>query len=334
MTGIRDGRVLVTGATGFLGYHVVKLLNGHGIRPRVLELPGSDEQPLAGLDVERWAGDLDDPHALRTACTGMNAILHLAFKVSAGGGEQTLRDLQRVNVVGTRHLLDSAAAQGVTRVVVGSSALAVGVNRRPFPLDETAEWAQHAFDVPYAVSRRVAEQEALGRASSGFAVVSVCPAFTMGPDDPVGAPANKLIESLIHRKFPVTLPVGFGCLDVRDFAAGVLAAAEHGSAGQRYLLCGHNVTTGQFFAQVAAVAAVPAPRFAPPVRLIEALAIAAELLSKVRGRPAPLDRSILQLIGRYAWYDTTRAHTELGWQSRPLQQTVEDTVRWLRDKEG
>lgn len=328
-----DG-VLVTGATSFLGYHVAKRLNEQGIYPRVLELRGSDDKPLSRLNVERCVGDLEDSRALETACTGVDTVLHLAFKVSVEGGEQILQEMQRVNVVGTQRLLDSAAAQGVTRVVISSSALAVGVNRQPFPLDETANWSEHAFDVPYAVTRRVAEHKALARATSDFAVVSVCPAFTMGPDDPVGAPANKLIESLINRKLRFTLPVGFGCLDVRDFATGVLAASERGRSGQRYLLSGHNVMANQLLEQAAAVAGVPVPRLRPPRLLIEAIAIAVAMLSKVRGKPAPIDRSVLQLIGRYAWYDTTRARSELGWQPRPLQQTLEDTICWLREEAG
>ena len=321
--------VLVTGATGFLGYHVAKLLNEQGIRPRVLELRGSDEKPLSRLDIKRCEGDLEDPQAMRTACTGVDTVLHLAFKVLAGGGEQALEEMQRVNVVGTQRLLDSAAAQGVTRVVMSSSALAVGVNRQPVPLDETANWSEHAVDLPYAVNRRVAEQEALARATSDFAVISLCPSFTMGPDDPVGAPANKLIGALIKRKLHFTVASGFSCLDVRDFAAGVLAAAERGRSGQRYLISGYNVTTSQWLEQLAAIADVPAPRFTLPKLLIEAIASAVEVFSKVRGKPAPIDRSAVQLIGRYSWYDTTRASSELGWQPRPLHQTLEDTIRWL-----
>lgn len=325
---------LVTGATSFLGYHVVKRLNESGIRPRVLELRGSDEKPLSQLDVERCEGDLDDPRALMAACSGVDTVLHLAFKVSVGGGEQIVREMHQVNVVGTQRLLDNAAAQGVTRVVISGSALAVGVNRRPHPLDETADWSQHAFDTGYAVSRRVAEHEALARATSRFAVVSVCPAFTMGPDDPVGAPANKLIESLIEKRLRFTLPVGFGCLDVRDFADGVLAASERGCSGQRYLLSGDNVTTDELLEQAAAIAGVRAPRLRPPRLLIEAVAIAAEMLSRVRRKPAPIDRDVLRIIGRYAWYDTTRARSELEWQPRPFQQTLEDTIRWLRQRTG
>ena len=323
-------KVLVTGASSFLGYHVAKRLNEQGISPRVLELAESHLDPLNRLDVSRCEGHLEDPAALGAACAGVDTVFHLAFKVSVGGGTKLLEAMREVNIAGTQRLLDTAAASGVERVVLASSALAVGVNRRPEPLAETADWAEHDLHLPYATMRREAEQAGLAKAKPGFEVVAVCPAFTLGPDDPVGAPANKLLNTLIRGKLRFTLPVGFGCLDVRDFANGAIAAARRGHSGQRYLLSGHNVTTNQLLEQAAAIAGVRAPRFAPPRLLLAALVGAVEMFSALAGKPAPVTRDVLQIIGRYAWYDTSRARTELGWEPRPLQQTLEDTIRWLR----
>ena len=184
-------RVLLTGATGFLGYHVARQLNEAGVRPRVLELRESRLTTLERLDVERCSGSLEDPAAVRAACAGVGTLLHLAFKVSVGGGPAVLEEMQRINLAGTRRLLETAAASGVKRAVVGGSALAVGVNRNPKPLDESANWAEHAFDLEYANIRRQAELNALAHATTQFAVMTVCPSFTFGPDDPVGAPANR-----------------------------------------------------------------------------------------------------------------------------------------------
>jgi len=322
--------VLVTGASSFLGYHVAKQLNEQGFRPRVLELGDSNLDSLKRLDVARCEGYFEDSQALGAACANVDTVIHLAFKVKIGGGPKLLEEMREVNVAGTQRLLDAAAANGVSRVVVASSALAVGVNHQPQALDETADWAEHAFNLPYATLRRQAEQAALARAKPGFAVISVCPAFTFGPDDPVGAPANKLLKALITGKLPVVLSVGFGCLDVRDFASGAILALQRGRSGQRYLLSGHNVTTRELLDQVAAISGVRAPRFEPPRVLLTALVGALEILSKLTGKPAPLTRDVLQIIGRYAWYDTSRARAELGWEPRPLKQTLEDTIRWLR----
>ena len=322
---------LVTGATGFLGYHVVKRLIQSGIRPRVLERPESSLAVLDGLDVERGAGHLDDPAAVRSACAGIETLLHVAFKVSIGGGGPALEEMQRINVAGTRSLLQAAAASGVRRAVVTGSALAVGVNRQPEPLDESASWAQHALDLPYALLRRQVELDALAQSTPQFAVMTVCPSFTFGPDDPVGAPANKLLQALMARKVPVKVSVGFGCLDVRDFAHGMVLAGERGRSGSRYILSGDNVTTDQLVEQVSAIAGVRPPRFTVPAFFVRALLGVLELLSKARGKPPKITGDVLQLLGRYAWYDTSKARAELGWTPRPLRETLTETIQWLRN---
>jgi dihydroflavonol-4-reductase len=326
--------ILLTGATGFLGYHVAKRLNEDGIRPRVLELPGSKTQVLDRLTVDRCSGDLSDPSAVAAACAGAQTVLHTAFKVTMGGGAAARDEMRRINVDGTRTLLRAAAANGVRRAVVTGSALAVGVNDEAAPLNESAYWSDYAFDLPYATIRREAELNALKQAQPGFDVTTVCPSFTFGPDDPVGAPANKLLQALVSGKLKFTLPVGFGCLDVRDFAQGMVLAAMSGRSGERYLLSGTNVTTNELLEQAAAIAGVRAPRFQPPTFVLHALIGAVELVCAIRRQPAPVTRAVLQIIGRHAWYDTTKARTELGWAPRPLRQTLDDTIRWLRDPEA
>jgi len=107
-------------------------------------------------------------------------------------------------------------------------------------------------------------------------------------------------------------------------------AAERGKSGERYLLSGENVTVNQLLERAASIAGVRAPHFTPPTVLLHVLAGILELVSSIRGKPAPLTREVLQIIGRYAWYDASKARAELGWSSRPLNETLEDTIRWLR----
>jgi dihydroflavonol-4-reductase len=239
--------------------------------------------------------------------------------------------MQRINIAGTKQLLQTAASCGMKRAVIVGSALAVGVNRNPVPLNENANWSEHAFPIPYAQNRRHAELEAFACATPSFSVMSVCPAFTFGPDDPVGAPANKLVQGLISRKLRFTLPVGFGALDVRDFASGMVLAAQRGRSGERYLLSGENVTANQLVEQVAAIGGIRAPRFTPPAFLLHGLVGALELVCAITRKSAPLTREVLQVLGRYAWYDTSKARAELGWTSRPLRTTLEDTIRSLQN---
>lgn len=322
--------ILVTGATSFLGYHVVKRLNQAGIHPRVLERPEARLDVLDRLRVERALGHLDDPAAVRSACAGVNTVLHVAFKVNVAGGPAAVEEMQRINFDGTRSLMQVAAATGVRRAVVTGSALAIGVNRQPVPLDESASWSEHAFDLPYAKLRREVELDSIARATAQFAVMTVCPSFTFGPDDPSGAPANKLLQALMAGKVPAKLRVGFGCLDVRDFAEGMVRAGERGRSGERYLLSGENVTTDQLVEQVAAITGVRGPRFTAPPFLVHGVVGALELLSRLRGKPPAVTRDVLQILGRFAWYDTSKARRELGWTPRPLRETLTDTISWLR----
>lgn len=322
-------KILVTGATSFLGYHVAKKLNERGLRPSVLVPTQSEPSDiLKRLDVEVIAGDLDNIASLQSACTGIDTVLHLGFLVSVGGGAE--ERMRQSNVIGTRNLVQAAARAKVARVVVTSSVLAVGVNHEKYPLDESADWDQHRFSFPYAEIRREAEQAALAMASQELSVITVCPSFTLGPDDYAGAPANKLIKAIIAGKLPIKVQVGFGCLDVRDFADGMLRIAEHGRSGQRYILNGHNVMVDDFLEQAARIAGTKPPFLTLPAWLANLLVAAIEFLSKLRGKPSPITRSVLQIIDRYAWYDTTRAQTELGWQPRPLADTLTDTIAWLR----
>jgi dihydroflavonol-4-reductase len=326
--------VLLTGATSFLGYHVARRLNESGIRPRVLELPDTNSNVLAGLDIDRRPGHLGDRSAIAAACEGVDTLLHTAFKVSVGGGAAQHDEMRRVNVDGTTRLLRTAAAGAVRRAVVTGSALAIGVNRQPASLDETADWSQHAFELPYALIRRDAELEALAQRTAHFDVLTVCPAFTFGPHDPVGAPANKLLGAIVSGKLKFTLPVGFACTDVRDFAQGMLLGAERGRSGERYLLAGENVTTDELLQRAAKIAGVRAPRLTPPLWLVRTIVRGVGVVSAIRRKPAPLTTDVLQIVERYAWFDTTKARTELAWTSRPLEQTLTDTIQWLRTSQS
>lgn len=327
-----EARILVTGPTSFLGYHVVQRLNQRGLRPRVLVPDATEPAALRKLDVEIVRGSVEEPGSLRAACDGVTTVFHLAFLVALGGRLEAR--LEAVNVAGTRHLVEAAAEAGVSRMVLVSSALAVGINQKPQPLDETADWTAHRLNLPYALSRRQAEQEALARASASLAVVAVNPSFTLGPEDPVGAPANRLLKTVAAGKLPFTFPIGFGCLDVRDFAEGMLLAAERGRSGQRYLLSGHNLTLDEFVKQAADLAGVRPPRWRLPVWLARGLGTVLGAGAALVGKRLPVNRSVLDILGRYAWYDASLARRELGWEPRPLRQTLEDTLSWLSRNEA
>ncbi|MDJ0608868.1 MAG: NAD-dependent epimerase/dehydratase family protein [Kiloniellales bacterium] len=329
---------LITGPTGFLGYHVIKRLNEQGNRPRVLLPRDADAssprvQSLSKLQTESCEGDFADPASLQAACDGIDVVLHLHFAIGLGAGDEIERSLHEGNVVATRNLLDAAARAGVKRVVVSSSSLAVGLNREPAEIDESADWKQHAFRLPYALSRREAEQAALARNSDEMEIVAVNPSFTMGPDDYVGAPANGLAVRMKSKWFRLNPPIGFGILDVRDYAAGVLGAADRGVPGTRYLLSGTNLNAKELSRAVAAaIGAEPPGWFLPvPLWVMRPILAVLNLRARLRGKPPAVSPAILELFGRHAWYDTSGAREAFDWQPRPLSETLKDTLDWMSE---
>lgn len=328
-------RILVTGANGFLGYHIIKQLNQKGIRPYAL-VPDFDEpasQTLEQLDTELIKGSVTEPASLQTAFEDMDTVIHMEFKVELSDDQQAVSDMERINIEGSRALLKAAKAAGVTKVLINSSVLAVGINNVPEALDQSADWAKYHFDLPYALSRRQVETEALAMAAPGFSVIVISPSFTLGPEDFITVPAVKVLQLVSAGKVPVSVPIGLGVLDVRDFADGVVRAAEQGRSGQRYLLSGDNVTFTEYLTLASEVAGVKPPRWTLPAWLVKIAIWLIRGFFRLKNKPVPVAASITELLGAYAWYNTDLARNELGWSSRPLRESIEDTLRWLGEQE-
>lgn len=334
--------ILITGPSNYLGYHLIKLLNQRGIRPRALLRSGDGEtsaavKELKKLNIDEFEGGVEDLPSVIAACRGVDTVCHMNFVLELGGGKEVDKALYEGNVLGTRNVLDAATQAGVARVVVSSSVLTVGINREPKPLDETADWDTYGFGLPYALSRRQAEQEALARPSGAGlpTIVAVNPSFTMGPGGGA-APANDLVRRMAKSSFRITAPIGFGVVDVRDFAEGVLLAAQKGQHGRRYILSGENLTPDMLLKEVAIVSGTQPPGFLFPLKkwMLYPLITAYELVSRVRRKMPKVTRSILQLWDRSAWYDTTLARTELGWGPRPLRETLRDILSQVPTNNG
>jgi dihydroflavonol-4-reductase len=320
--------VLVTGATGFVGYHLVKRLHQEGIRPRALVRRTSDLTRLRALGVALVEGDVEDPASLAAAFAGVDTLFHVAGLVNQD--PRAAERLRQVNVVGMRHVLDAAAAAGVRRLVATSTVAAVGANRRPVPLTEEADWATHGLTTLYALTKRQGEEEALERARRGLPVVVVNPTIVIGPEDFAPTPGGGLVRDVVRRRIPGSLRMGLSYVDVRDVAEGHLLAARRGQVGRRYLLSTENLMLEEFFRLVAAAAGVPPPRWRVPFPLVWTAALFAEGFAAVSGRSPGVTRRLLEVAGRFSWYDASRARDELGWRPRPFAETVRDTAAWFR----
>ncbi len=319
------GRTLVTGATGFVGSHVARALVARGDSVRAAVRASSSREPLAGLDVEFATAALGDRAALRRALRGVDRVFHVAGTTNL---RATPAELARVNVEGTRVVLEESLRAGVERVVHTSSIGAVGPARPGGAVDERHVFPP-ALDVPYAVSKHLAETEALRVAARGLDVVIVCPAHVFGRGD-LGPTSTGIVRRFLLRRIPVHVTGAINVVDVEDVAAGHLLADELGAAGERYILGNRNYTWDRLFAELSRLSGVEGPALEVP-RDVALAAVA--VLSRGPGRP-PVSEA--EIRGAAHWWTCRagRARRELGWTTRPHEDTVEQTVRWWEERLG
>jgi dihydroflavonol-4-reductase len=309
-------RYLVTGATGFLGSHVV----------RALELRNHEVVPFArGL-----GGDVLDATSVSRAAHGCDGVLHCAGKVSRR--REDAEELYRLHVEGTKTVLDACAAAGVSRAVIASTSGTVAVSEVEHigteldaaPIGLIARW-------PYYRSKLFAEREALQRSAMGFEVVSVNPSLLLGPGDIHGS-STEDVRLLLEGAVPAVPAGGLSFVDVRDAADAMCRAMDRGRPGERYLVGGCNLRVAEFFGRLARVAGVRAPWLPlPRSRQIASLgARAVERFAARVGVPTRVDAVSVEMAQCFWYLDASKAERELGWTARDPGLTLHDTVADLR----
>ncbi len=308
---------LVTGATGLLGNNVVRALLGRGASVRVLVRDRADPRPLAGLDVEVRRGDVRDAAAVEAACRGAEVVVHAAAKV--GIGSVGLASYREVNVGGTENVRRAVMRHG-SRLIHVSTSDTVASSAHGEPADETA-----SFDATHTTAYSVSKWEAEALAADA---VIVNPGFLLGPWD--WKPSSGRMLLAISRGQGLLAPRGHGSfVDARDVAAAILAAAERGRAGQRYLLTGERlawVDAWSLFADVTGGRA-PRGRVWPLAAWIGGRS--GDLIAKFTGREPDVNSAALRSALRPSRFSSRLAEEELGFRRRPLRETVVDAWAWF-----
>ena len=294
--------VAVTGGTGFIGLHVVRAFVAAGARVVALVRPTSDASRLTPLGVACRVAPLDDVPAMTAAAAGCDVFVHLAGTVNTTDDEPACA---AANVAGTRNALDAASAAGVRRFVFASSIAAVGATSRPRSLDETAPWNLAGLAVPYITSKRRAEELVLGRRGRPDVVV-VNPSCVVGPDDFGPSEIGTVCKRFWRGRLPFWFGGGTNFVDVRDAAAGFLAAARFGRPGERYLVTGTNRTYRDFSADMARAAGRAVPRLRLPTGVARWTASLTERLTRP-GKTPYLTSAQAKLMGRYQYFDCGKA---------------------------
>ena len=310
---------LVTGATGFLGRHLLPLLAEQGDSLRTLVRAGTDDAELRRLEAEVVRGDLHDRDAVRRAAAGCGRVFHLAGLVAHDSRDR--EKLVAVNVEGVRTVL--GAAEPGARVVHVSSVATMGpAPARDRPANEAQPFPSFAERFVYTKTKRMGEQVALDAAARGQDVVVANPGFLLGPGD-VYRVSTWPVRRYLQGALRVTVPGGLSFTDARDVAAGLVALAERGRAGERTILTSRegNLSHADFFRRVGEVTGVRR-------RMLELSPRVAVLGARLV--PWPVRPGEVEAAAQWWFYDPRKAETELGFTTRPLDVTIAETAAQYR----
>ena len=314
-------RLLITGATGFLGAEVVRQALAQGHTVRVLRRATSSLARLEGLAVEHVVGDVIDAASVHAALEGVEACIHCAGDTSYYVGD-TAR-LRAVNVVGVHHVVEGARKAGVRRLVVTSSVATVGFDRGGRPVDETCAFNWPSA-MPYMETKWEGEKFALAASGGGLEVVAINPTTLLGPGG-MNVSEEQYLRDILEQRLPGVAPGGATAGDVADAAAAHLAALTRGRPGQRYIVGGHHVTHRQFVEDFARAFGVQVPRTTLPGWLVRGLGAGALLGERLGVRLSQASTPIR--LGAYGVYHSSAlAEAELGFRARPWEEIVSRTA--------
>jgi dihydroflavonol-4-reductase len=316
-------KTLLTGGAGLVGSQVARLLAQRGDSLRLTVRPQTN---LENLDFPYEAVNCDilDRRAVRRAMRGVDRVFHLAGSTSL---RAPVDALFRVNVEGTRIVLEEALRAGVERAVYTSSIAAVGPAPRGTVADET-QLFRGGYGLPYMDSKHEAEVEALRLAARGLPLVIVNPAFVFGAGD-VNHSSTELVRRCMRRELPAYVDGALNVVDVKDVAEGHVLADERGTVGERYILGNRNFTFDRLLADIGRISGVEPPAIKMPIQLALALA---RITEDFPGR-APVTIGEVRTASLWWAYSSNKAKRELGYAPSHHEDTLLETIEWYRANE-
>ena len=322
-------RVLVTGATGFIGGNVARTLQARGYEVRALVRPGSSTLTLEGTGIETVQGDVRDRQSVAQALKDCQALVHCAAMYTFWTSNPGL--VYEVNVEGTRVVLEEGLKAGVQACVYTSTVSTVG-----FPPGgvgtEATEPSPKELVGHYKKSKYMAEKEALEMARRGLPVVVVNPTAPIGPWDVKPTPTGKMVLDLLRGRIPAYVNTGMNLVDVEDVAVGHALALEKGRPGERYLLGNTNMTLGRMFKMLEGVSGKKAPTIRLPLWMVIWAGYADTFIEgTLMGREPLIPLEGLKISRKPMYVSCEKAITGLGLPQSPVEGAMEKAVRWFRD---
>lgn len=325
-------RVVITGASGFIGSAVARAVHAKGGHVVALVEPGADWRNLDAIEAERVVADIRDAATVLSACAGARFVFHLAAIYRFWARDP--RVFYEVNVGGTLNVLSAVRAAGCERLVFTSTVGVLGLDRAPdgVPSDETCYADIAHLTGPYKRSKFVAEHEVLRACAEGLDVCLVLPTFPLGPGDVAPTPTGKVVRDFLNGKMPGFVDTALNVVHVDDLALGHLAALERGGRGRSYVVGGENMPMREILQTLADYSGLPMPRLRVPQRLAVTAGVASTLVQGrlLRTDPrVPLEAARMSLTKMI--FSDGRARAELGYTSRPARQAIRESARWFAD---
>jgi dihydroflavonol-4-reductase len=319
--------VAVTGASGHIGANLVRALIGKGRPTRCLVHVSC--RALDGLDVDRVNGDIRDIDSLCRAFRGVDVVYHLAASISLSMADWVR--LEEINVVGTRNVVEACLRTGVRRLVHFSSIHAFQREPLDRPVDESNPLVNSPEYPPYDRSKAAGSREVYQGIERGLDAIIIHPTAVIGPHDYQPSFLGEAILMMAKGKLPALVPGGYDWVDVRDVVAGALLAEEKAPTGGRYLLSGHWVSMCDMAATIADIIGVSGNKFVCPLWLAHTGAVYFTLTSKMTGKRPLYTRMSLKALQDNKNISHEKASRELGYNPRPFQETLKDTLRWFKE---
>ena len=323
-------KILVTGASGFVGSAVARKLVEAGFSVRALVRGTSPRAHLAGLGLDFFEGDLRDRKSVERAIAGMRYAFHVAADYRLWARDPS--EIFASNVEGTRNLMEEAMRAGVERVIYTSSVATIALRTDGMAADETSPLREDQGIGAYKRSKIAAERlvEAMV-AERGLAAVIVNPSTPIGPGDVRPTPTGRIIIEAAKGRIPAFINTGLNLVHVDDVASGHLAALRHGKIGERYILGGQDVLFSQMLRDIAGLVGRRPARVRLPWRALIPVAFVAEAVANVTGREPFATLDGVYMAKYRMFFASTKAEQELGYRSRRYTEGIDDAVRWFRD---
>src|ERR1700731_45711 len=318
----------VTGATGFLGSHVARVLSEQGADLRLLVRSTSNLKNLEGLKGEIATGDLRDSASLEKAMAGCDTVFHVAADYRLWVRDPA--EMYRSNVEGTRAILETARKTGVRCVVYTSSVATIGFTGNGHPADEESPVSLADMIGHYKRSKFMAEQVAMEAGRGGMRVVTVNPTTPVGEQDIKPTPTGRIVVDFLKRKFPAYVETGLNLVDVHECARGHIAALEKGKSGERYILGGQNLTLKQILDKLAVITGLPSPRIRVPYVLALATGVVDQVVTgHIRGREPRATIDAVRMGRKKMFVSSSKAERDLGWKTVPVDDALRRAAEWF-----